>query len=80
MATRDHEAVVVGNEELKQELDMYKSVMVPVENKPRTNITRIGRLPLADQNVNVHPGLGKSANGVVKLDTVLQDMTLEEIM
>ena len=87
MATRDHVAVVVGNEELKHELDMYKSVMIPVESKPRTNITRIERAPLADQNVNVHSGRPKSVNGtdegndkLARLDTVLGDMTLEEIM
>jgi hypothetical protein len=77
--------------ELRNELDMYKSVMVPGENKPRTNITRIERPPLANQNLNViqtaGPNPTKSVKGsgekiaqIPTLAPIPGDMTLDEIL
>ena len=45
MSTRDCEAMVADNEELRHELELYKSVGVPHDVKPRTTITRVGRMP-----------------------------------
>ncbi|KAI0645573.1 hypothetical protein C8Q79DRAFT_965200 [Trametes meyenii] len=45
VSTRDREAVLADNDELRHELALYKSVAVPNEIKPRTNITRVGRVP-----------------------------------
>ncbi|KAI0329702.1 hypothetical protein GY45DRAFT_844771 [Cubamyces sp. BRFM 1775] len=45
ISTRDCEAVIADNEELRHELELYKSVGVPHEIKPRTTITRVGRVP-----------------------------------
>ncbi|KAH9892473.1 hypothetical protein C8Q73DRAFT_666345 [Cubamyces lactineus] len=45
ISTRDCEAVIADNEELRHELELYKSVGVPHEIKPRTTITRVGRGP-----------------------------------
>ena len=79
--TLDHEAAVADRNALRHELDMFKSVVV--ENKPRTNITRIGRLPLANQSLNLsvimnqHPTDEKIQH--VQLDTIYGDLTLEEI-
>ncbi|KAL6305236.1 hypothetical protein BKA93DRAFT_731459 [Sparassis latifolia] len=56
MSTRDRDAVAVNNEDLRHELELYKSVAVPPEMKPRTTVTRVGRVPLAIQNVNVISG------------------------
>jgi hypothetical protein len=82
--------VVVNNDDLRQELDMYKSVMVPSENKPRTNITRIARPALVPQNLNVDAtaNFTKSFNDdggerkaqMQTLGYIPGDMTLEEIM
>jgi hypothetical protein len=95
MSTRDRDVVVAGNEELRHELDMYKSVMIPMENKPRTNIIRIDRVPLADQNINVSMSAAKSTKGTgsfgksvgggvsgpkLAMEVDLGEMTLEEIM
>jgi hypothetical protein len=93
MSTRDRDVVVAGNEELRHELDMYKSVLIPMENKPRTNIIRIDRVPLADQNMNASVSAARSINGPgsfgksvsgggsgVKLTGIEAEMTLEEIM
>ncbi len=44
LSTRDREAVLADNDDLRAELDMYKSVAVPHEVKPRTTITRVTRL------------------------------------
>lgn len=89
LLTRDRDAVAVNNEDLRQELDMYKSVMVPSGDKPRTNITRIGRPALASQNLNVDATtkFTKSFNDggerkvqMQTLGSIPGDMTLEEIM
>ena len=94
MLTRDRDIVVTNNEELQQELMMYKSVMVPNENKPRTNITRVTRPALANRNLNASAtvntsvakavstsaGLAKSVQQTTYLDAIPGDMTVDEIM
>ncbi|KAG7090815.1 hypothetical protein E1B28_009899 [Marasmius oreades] len=47
-STKSHEAVVALNNDLQQELDGYKSVIL--ENRPKTTFTRVGRPPLVDFN------------------------------
>ncbi|KAJ7703281.1 hypothetical protein B0H17DRAFT_1194478 [Mycena rosella] len=44
------ESVAAHNVELLRELEMYKSASVPMQNKPRTIVTRISRPPLASLN------------------------------
>ena len=44
MLTRDRDATQAHNEDLQHELDLYKSVAVPPELKPRTTVTRVERL------------------------------------
>lgn len=92
LANRDHEVALADADDLRHELDMYKSVAVPTDNKPRTGMTRIGRIPLVNQSTNVKPAsssvalFGKSA-GVSgkKLDIVDEqeylpgDMTVDEL-
>ena len=88
MSTRDRDAVATDNAELRNELGMYKSVMVPSEGKPRTNITRIERAPLANQNLNVMRPTGqRSINRrgekdaqVLITDHIPGEMTLDEIL
>ncbi|KAG9220820.1 hypothetical protein CCMSSC00406_0002580 [Pleurotus cornucopiae] len=48
IANRDHEAAIAENTALLEELSMYKSVMMPTNRKPRTNMTRLVRHPLTD--------------------------------
>lgn len=91
MLTRDRDAVATNNDDLLQELAMYKSVMVPIDNKPRTNITRIGRLPLANQTLIANGadvvdvmksinGSGETQSRLSTLDPMPDEMTLDEIM
>jgi hypothetical protein len=47
--TREHDAVTHNNQDLRHELDMYTSVM---DDRPRTGITRVTRVPLATQSTN----------------------------
>ncbi|KAF8993708.1 hypothetical protein BDQ17DRAFT_126162 [Cyathus striatus] len=47
---QEQEYISSQNTNLRHELDMYKSVMVPTSDKPRTNLTRIGRSPLESLN------------------------------
>ncbi|KAG6830802.1 hypothetical protein H0H92_014651 [Tricholoma furcatifolium] len=92
---REQENVIAANDDLKVELDMYKSVMVDTDYKPRTTMTRITRAPL----VNLTRSLNASAAdiGVASsktdgfshkmtaqrnnvLESIPGDMTLDEIM
>lgn len=45
--TLEKERAEAQGDQLQQELDMYTSVMVPVGSKPRTNLTRVTRVPLS---------------------------------
>ena len=93
MLTRDRDILVTNNEGIQQELKMYKSVMVPNENKPRTNITRVARSALANRNLNVSDTVNTSVAKVVSTstgmakstqrtspDAIPGDMTLDELM
>ncbi|TFK53691.1 hypothetical protein OE88DRAFT_1626446 [Heliocybe sulcata] len=80
LSTREVEAAIADNEGLRNELGMYKSVMVPLESKPRTALTRVGRAPLSSQNMNVKSVLGKSVKQTRAEESRDGDMTLEELM
>jgi len=54
----EQENASAQNGELQNELDMYKSVRTPLESKPKTNLTRIGRPPL----VNLAESLNSSTH------------------
>ncbi|TBU40087.1 hypothetical protein BD309DRAFT_927826 [Dichomitus squalens] len=43
LSTRDRDAAYADNDDLRAELELYKSVAVPQEVKPRTYITRVTR-------------------------------------
>ncbi|RPD57602.1 hypothetical protein L226DRAFT_481835 [Lentinus tigrinus ALCF2SS1-7] len=60
LSTRDREAVMADNDDLRAELDMYKSVAVPHDIKPRTTITRVTRLPTAPSE----PDMGSSVSAL----------------
>ena len=51
--TRDRDGLVNDNDDLRHELDMYTSVAVPLQSKARTTVTRVTRVPLASQNMNM---------------------------
>ncbi|KAF5386037.1 hypothetical protein D9615_002490 [Tricholomella constricta] len=96
MLGREQEAAVAINDDLQHELDMYKSVMVPAEQKPRTTITRIIRPPLVNLTrslntsspANSAASSGKTDGSAEKvgaqrirvLESIPGDMTIEEIM
>ncbi|KAI0071475.1 hypothetical protein K474DRAFT_1693455 [Panus rudis PR-1116 ss-1] len=88
LCTRDRDAVLDENSQLRYELDMYKAVTVPLDAKPKTSITRVPRVPLGTQNTNVN---GKSTNvaasvsakrleSTPEVDCKEGDMTVDEIM
>ncbi|KAG6816980.1 hypothetical protein H0H87_001295 [Tephrocybe sp. NHM501043] len=68
MLNREQDAAVAVNEDLQHELDMYKSVMVPADNKPRTAITRVIRPPLLNltRSLNASSGAGNPLASVTK--------------
>ncbi|KAH9485315.1 hypothetical protein JR316_0002223 [Psilocybe cubensis] len=57
MLIREQENVVAQNDELQNEIDMYKSVQVPPEKKTRTNITRVARPPLVNLGNSLNSSL-----------------------
>jgi len=82
VATRERDAAIAQIESLRNELALYLSV--PAEGKPRTAMTRIGRMPLVAHSQNVRPPAvpTRSATGNAKhLPLVADDgdMTLDEI-
>ncbi|KIJ68163.1 hypothetical protein HYDPIDRAFT_83602 [Hydnomerulius pinastri MD-312] len=54
VCTRDRDAFAAANEDLRHELGLYKSAVVPVENKPRSLFIRVARPPLTSQSLNVN--------------------------
>ncbi|KAL1663521.1 hypothetical protein GGF50DRAFT_102891 [Schizophyllum commune] len=45
----EREAFLNKHAALLQELDSYRSVMVPIDGRPKTHMTRVARLPLASR-------------------------------
>ncbi|KAH6914162.1 hypothetical protein BKA70DRAFT_656426 [Coprinopsis sp. MPI-PUGE-AT-0042] len=50
----EQEREKASNAALQVELDMYKSVMVPPAHKPKTHITRVSRMPLANMTQSLN--------------------------
>ncbi|KAI0745992.1 hypothetical protein C8Q76DRAFT_705692 [Earliella scabrosa] len=93
LSTRDRDAVLADNDELRAELEMYKSVAVPQDVRPRTTITRVARVhsstsesDLAVSGSNPMQGLSgqRAAPGPtlasISEATGVGDMTLDELM
>ncbi|KAG1808221.1 uncharacterized protein BJ212DRAFT_1449095 [Suillus subaureus] len=87
VCTRDRDAISAVNEDLLHEIMMYKSVAIPEDNKPRTNLTRVTRPPLTSQSINIvavtpiPPCV--SSDALIKatvLEHIPGDMTLDELI
>jgi hypothetical protein len=94
VATRERDTAGAQIEGLRRELSLYLSV--PAEGKPRTTVTRVGRMPLVathGENVNpvpvtvaAQPPSGRSIVGLSggferHLPPLAEDeMTLDEII
>lgn len=62
---------------------MYKSVAVPFSLKPRTKLTRVARPPLVNLNkstLNIHGNEEVEKSAEVYLESIVGDMTLDEIL
>ena len=86
MTTKDRDALVAENDELLRELQLYKSVAVPADFRPRSTLTRVARKPLMNQSMNTRPpSTGLPRSGGKKLETTAEDeykdgdMTLDEL-
>jgi hypothetical protein len=86
--TRERDAAGAQIESLRRELSLYLSV--PADGKPRTAMTRVGRMPLVIQRENINPAARPStsmARGVSEeltkylppLADTIGEMTLDEI-
>ncbi|KAG2150551.1 hypothetical protein DEU56DRAFT_34762 [Suillus clintonianus] len=83
MCTRDRDAMSAANEDLQHEVMMYKSVVVPEDSKPRTNLTRVTRLPLTSQSMNIVVATSIPpcvASDATVLEHIPGDMTLDELI
>lgn len=88
---RDQEAAHADADDLRHELELYKSVAVPPSAKSRTGMTRVGRIPLVNQSLNGKPSGSAAAMtkivgaGVKRLDHVDEqeylpgDLTVDEL-
>ncbi|KAF8264585.1 hypothetical protein EI94DRAFT_1738064 [Lactarius quietus] len=84
VATRERDAAGAQIESLRSELALYLSV--PAEGKPRTTMTRVGRMPLVAQSQKVRPAAAPARSGtdftakhLPLVADVSGDMTLDEI-
>jgi hypothetical protein len=82
VAMRERDAAGAQIEALRSELALYLSV--PAEGKPRTTMTRVGRMPLVAQSQNMRPAVARSgtdftAKHLPLVADVSCDMTLDEI-
>ena len=79
------------NDELLRELQLYKSVSIPTNAKPRSTMTRVARAPLTNHNMNARSTtvFAKSTSkmpgsaGSVRDELVESrdgDMTIDEIL
>ncbi|KAI0302783.1 hypothetical protein BC826DRAFT_1101623 [Russula brevipes] len=64
VATRERDAAGAQIECLRRELSLYLSVPAEGGHKPRTTMTRVGRMPLVIQSENVKPAAAPSGRGV----------------
>ncbi|KAH9948685.1 hypothetical protein B0H21DRAFT_845411 [Amylocystis lapponica] len=67
MLTRERDTAVADGDDLRYELQLYKSVAIPPELKPRTTVTRVGRVPLATQSATSN-GTLSTLSSVQKLE------------
>ncbi|KAG1858176.1 hypothetical protein F4604DRAFT_1659264 [Suillus subluteus] len=81
VCTRDRDAISAANEDLLHEIMMYKSVAVPEDNKPRTNLTRVTRPPLMSQSISIVAAtpIPPCVSSDV-LEHIPGDMTLDELI
>lgn len=87
MCTRDRDAISAANEDLQHEIMMYKSVAVPEDSKPRTNLTRLTRPPLTTQSLNTMaattippPCVADALIKATVLEHIPGNMTLDELI
>ncbi|KAG2345547.1 hypothetical protein BDR05DRAFT_960483 [Suillus weaverae] len=87
VCTRDRDAISAANEDLQHEIMMYKSVAVPEDSKPRTNLIRVTRPPLASQSMNIVAATSVPpcvvSDALIKatvLEHIPGDMTLDELI
>jgi hypothetical protein len=87
VVTRERDAAGAQIESLRRELSLYLSV--PAEgNKPRTTMTRVGRMPLVTQRETVNPVVAAPNVGAADFakylpplaDATSGEMTLDEII
>ncbi|KAG6372296.1 hypothetical protein JVT61DRAFT_7736 [Boletus reticuloceps] len=49
---RECDTLVASNEDLRHEIELYKSSVVPIDSKPRSQFIRVSRPPLTNQCLN----------------------------
>ncbi|GJE94441.1 hypothetical protein PsYK624_106110 [Phanerochaete sordida] len=77
MMEKDRDALVVQNDELARELQMYKSVAVPADFRTRSTLTRVSRRPLAPHSSNARSAGKTSAEAAEEYKE--GDMTIDEL-
>ena len=91
MMAKERDALSSGNDELLRELQLYKSVAVPPDLRPRSAMIRVARVPLANNSLNTGASLrskgsgiptnsgGKALDNRLEIDYREGDMALDEI-
>ncbi|KAJ3899053.1 hypothetical protein F5879DRAFT_909158 [Lentinula edodes] len=80
VSMRTNETVAIQNQDLQNELDMYKSVAVPYELKLGTKFTRMARPPLVNLNKSTPHNLEVTRTPASKIhSSITSDMDVDEL-
>ncbi|EAU91292.2 hypothetical protein CC1G_11550 [Coprinopsis cinerea okayama7 len=75
----EQEKIKAQNDNLQDELDMYKSVMVPPTHKPKTHITRVTRMPLTNLTQSMNVVQSARRPGIKENHHSPGDLTVEDL-
>ncbi|KAG9316592.1 hypothetical protein JVU11DRAFT_2646 [Chiua virens] len=79
VCTRERDALVASNDGLRHEIELYRSSMVPMETKPRSQFIRVSRPPLTNQSLNA-PSQNPTEKTIMEHLPGPGDMTVDELM
>lgn len=76
--TRERDTVAASNDELRHEIELYKSSAVAIDSKPRSLFIRVSRPPLTNQSLNAR-SQSPTKHMILEHLPGPDDMTLDEL-
>lgn len=79
VCTRERDTLIASNNDLCREIELYKSSVVPIESKPRSQFIRVSRPPLTNQSLNAR-SQSPTKHTILEHVPGPGDMTLDELI